>query len=104
MLRRVAHVTPIVSEKSRIFHSHIVLLHSLRRLLVIANVVPSSPILVTLMMEEVRSSETSGLTRATMRNISEDGILHSHRLEILKSYIYIYIYIYILVFFYVHIS
>jgi hypothetical protein len=34
----------------------------LRRMLVIANVVPSSPILVTLMMERVRSSETSVLT------------------------------------------
>jgi hypothetical protein len=33
---------------------------SVRRLLVAANVVPSSPILVTLMMEALRSSETSG--------------------------------------------
>jgi hypothetical protein len=32
---------------------------------VIANVVPSSLILVTLMMEEIRSSETSVPTRAT---------------------------------------
>jgi hypothetical protein len=42
----------------------------------IANVVPSSPILVTLMMDAMRSSETSVLTRATQHNISEDGILH----------------------------
>jgi hypothetical protein len=35
------------------------------RLLVKANVVPSLPILVTLMMEALRSSETSVLTRAT---------------------------------------
>jgi hypothetical protein len=62
--------------------------HSLRsvlRLLVTVNVIPSSPILVTLIMEGIRSSETSVVTRARGCNIIEDGIL-SHSREHLKQF------------------
>jgi hypothetical protein len=62
MLRRVALVRTDVSEE---------LSASIIR--VTANV-PSSLILVTLMMEAISSSETSVLTRATRRNIPEDGV------------------------------
>jgi hypothetical protein len=65
--------------KNAVFWDFVFLL-SVRRLLVMDNVVPSSPILVTLMMEALSSTETLVLTRSTRRNVPEDGILHSYTL------------------------
>jgi hypothetical protein len=92
MLRRVSLVTADVSEEriasiirvtrigelettlAAISNGSTLRRNCMLRLLVAANV-PSSPILVTLMMAAIRSSETLVLTRAKRRNIPKDGIL-----------------------------
>jgi hypothetical protein len=79
-----------------ILHSHrhenlksyiLVFPRNVLQLLVTANVVPNSLILFTLMMKAILSCEMSVLTTVTRRHIQEDGILHSHRLENLNSYV-----------------
>jgi hypothetical protein len=58
---------------------------SVRLLLVTASIVPISPIIVTLMKEELRPSETSALTRSIRRNIPEDAVLQLNLLHVLTT-------------------
>jgi hypothetical protein len=86
MLRCVALVRTDVSEELSASFIRVTRIGELGRTLAVTSIVPSSPILVTLMKEALSSSETSVLTRSKRRNIPEDAILHSHSRENLKSY------------------
>jgi hypothetical protein len=97
MLRCVTLVRTYVSEEIIAFFTRVKIIGALgtlpkplsypirARLLVTANGFPSSPILITLMTEAISSSESSALMTTTRRHTPEDGILHSHRRENLKS-------------------
>jgi hypothetical protein len=78
MLRRVALARNDISEER---NASIIRMTRTGELgmLVTANVVPTSPILITLMMKAIGSFETSFITGVTWRNIPEDGIRQKSR-------------------------
>jgi hypothetical protein len=61
-------------------------IRSSETLLVTDNLVPGSLIILILIIEEIRFSETSVPTRPSRRHRPEDGILHSHSRENLISH------------------
>jgi hypothetical protein len=96
-------VTPCGSCKDRCFGERIAFINRMTRISMLGktlavtsnwsmlwrnttNIVPSSLILVALMMEAIHPSKTLVLTRATWHDIPGDSILHSHWYENLRSY------------------
>jgi hypothetical protein len=78
----VALVTRYVSEECIVYIIMAKRISELGTLMIISN-----ESTITLMMEAIGSSETLVLTTVTWLHTPEDGILHSHRCENLKSYI-----------------
>jgi hypothetical protein len=72
----------VTSNRSTLRRHSVVFLRSVLQLLI----VPSAPILVTLMIETICFSEALALTGATRRNIPENCILDSHCRGSLISY------------------
>jgi hypothetical protein len=83
----VALERPDISEELIAYIIRMKIICEVGMLAVTSNVVPSSLILFALIMKVISSPETSVLTRATLCHIPEDGILHSHRSDNLKSYL-----------------
>jgi hypothetical protein len=74
MLCRLAFERTDVSEERIASMIRMKRMGALERTLAGNSIVHSSPILISLMIEAIRSPETLGLTRATCRNIPEGGI------------------------------
>jgi hypothetical protein len=83
MLRRVAHLGKDVSGESSASNIRVTRIGELGKLL---DVITNRRTLRR-STKALGSYETSVFIRAIRRNISEDGLLHSHRRENLKPYI-----------------
>jgi hypothetical protein len=75
------------NELGTISSNYMLILRGMFQLLVTANVVLTSLIPLTLMMEAIRSSEMSVPTRTALPHIAEGDIHHSHRRKNLECYI-----------------
>jgi hypothetical protein len=87
MLRRVVFVRTDISEEPIVSIIRVARIMELETTSQRASVASyCSPIVFTLMMETILSSEVLLLARATWRHNPEDGILHRYRREYLKCY------------------